>query len=91
VSKVDKRGIYLCIKNKEVIMIAVVFVVLFSLFMMGIEDGDLTLMALGGIPLLLGIVGGLLQFYANRKLEQMQKENPKIKEICDEIDRIKRR
>jgi ABC-type bacteriocin/lantibiotic exporter with double-glycine peptidase domain len=91
VSKVDKRGIYLCIKNKEVIMIAVVFVVLFSLFMMGIEDGDLTLIALGGIPLLLGIVGGLLQFYANRKLEQMQKENPKIKEICDEIDRIKRR
>lgn len=72
-------------------MIAVVFVVLFSLFMMGIEDGDLTLIALGGIPLLLGIVGGLLQFYANRKLEQMQKENPKIKEICDEIDRIKRR
>jgi ABC-type bacteriocin/lantibiotic exporter with double-glycine peptidase domain len=91
VSKVDKRGIYLCIKNKEVIMIAVVFVVLFSLFMMGIEDGDLTLIALGGIPLLLGIVGGLLQFYANRKLEQMQRENPKIKEICDEIDRIKRR
>jgi ABC-type bacteriocin/lantibiotic exporter with double-glycine peptidase domain len=77
------------LKNKEVIMIAVVFVVLFSLFMMGIEDGDLGLVALGGIPLLLGIVGGLLQFYANKKLEEMQRENPKIKEICDEIDRIK--
>lgn len=71
-------------------MIAVVFVVLVCLIVMGVQDGDWTLILIGGTPIVLGIIGGLLQFYGNKKLEEMQKENPKIREICKDIDRQKR-
>ena len=70
----------------------IIVLVLFIILMLeGAHSGEWWMFWIGFIPISFGLVGGLLQFFGERQLQKLQKENPKIKEICDEIDRIKRR
>ena len=69
-----------------------IFILLFfvSLTLSGIEQRDWDIALLGATPLVFAIVAASLQIYADRKLKKLQEQDPEIRKICRDIDRIKR-
>lgn len=69
-----------------------IFILLFfvSLTLSGIEQRDWDIALLGAIPLVFAIIAASLQIYADRKLKKLQEQDPEIRKICRDIDRIKR-
>lgn len=72
-------------------MAIVVLLFFFFLIIEGVECRDWNMVLFGAVPFVLGILGAGLQIYADKQLRDLQKQNPKVREICKEIDRIKRR
>ena len=63
-----------------------IIVLLFFLFLIlvGIEEKDWNMVLFGAVPFVLGILGAGLQIYADKQLRDLQKQNPKVREICKE-------